>query len=108
MEAPCTLLVQVWALEFHAPIRTSNFFFFIPTAFPNHPRSLWKTGPSNLYLQHADGTPFFWLGDTHWSGFSSAEHFFDSNDPRFKTMFEGMLQMRAKQGGSLNSASRGG
>lgn len=31
----------------------------------------WKHGPlqvsaNSLYLQHADGTPFFWLGDTSW------------------------------------------
>lgn len=57
-----------------------------------------QSSGSNLYLQYYDGTPFFWLGDTHWSGFSSAEHFYESNDPRFRTMFEGMLQVRRQQG----------
>ncbi len=27
-----------------------------------------EVSPSGRYFQHADGTPFFWLGDTNWSG----------------------------------------
>merc|ERR1711924_522113 len=34
---------------------------------------------SGRFLEHADGTPFYWLGDTHWSGFSTAEHWNDTN-----------------------------
>ncbi|MDE7346377.1 MAG: DUF4038 domain-containing protein [Muribaculaceae bacterium] len=25
-----------------------------------------KVSDNGLYLQHEDGTPFFWLGDTGW------------------------------------------
>ncbi|MCC8045974.1 MAG: DUF4038 domain-containing protein [Clostridiales bacterium] len=32
------------------------------------------------YLEHADGTPFFWLGDTHWT-FVTEERFDESNWP---------------------------
>ena len=32
-----------------------------------------RPDPSGRYFVHSDGTPFYWLGDTHWSGFSSAE-----------------------------------
>ncbi|MCD8365611.1 MAG: DUF4038 domain-containing protein, partial [Clostridiales bacterium] len=32
------------------------------------------------YLEHADGTPFFWLGDTHWT-FVTEERFEESNYP---------------------------
>jgi Protein of unknown function (DUF4038) len=27
-----------------------------------------KVAPSGTYLQHADGTPFFFVGDTCWTG----------------------------------------
>ncbi len=50
---------------------------------------------NNRYLQHADGTPFYWLGDTHWSGFSSAEHFDDTNNNSFDSsgsMFKEMVR----------------
>ena len=35
---------------------------------------LWRHGPlrrssDGRYLEHADGTPFFWLADTWWMGF---------------------------------------
>ena len=55
---------------------------------------------NNRYLVHADGTPFYWLGDTHWSGFSSAEHFNDTNNNTFDSsgsMFKEMVNVRAKQ-----------
>ena len=49
-------------------------------------------------MTHRDGTPFFWLADTHWMGLSHREHLFDSNDKRFPSMFKGMVDVRAKQG----------
>jgi hypothetical protein len=30
-----------------------------------------KVANNNKYLEHADGTPFFWLGDTWWFAFAS-------------------------------------
>jgi hypothetical protein len=30
-----------------------------------------RVAPSKRYLEHADGTPFFWLGDTWWMGLTN-------------------------------------
>jgi hypothetical protein len=34
-----------------------------------------QPAPNHRYLEHADGTPFFWLGDTWWMGLSHRLHF---------------------------------
>ena len=57
-----------------------------------------KASGNNRYLTYADGKPFYWLGDTHWSGFSIAERFNQSNDPRFSSMFKGLIDRRVEQG----------
>lgn len=49
-------------------------------------------------MTYRDGTPFFWLADTHWMGLSHREHWNNSNDKRFPSMFKGMVDVRAKQG----------
>ena len=49
-------------------------------------------------MTYRDGTPFFWLADTHWMGLSHREHLYDSNDKRFPSMFKGMVDVRVKQG----------
>lgn len=36
-----------------------------------------QTAPDQRHLQHADGTPFFWLGDTWWMGLCHRLHFPD-------------------------------
>ena len=46
-------------------------------------------------LAYADGTPFFWLGDTHW-GFVAGETW-GSNYPEMESMFKGMVDKRAEQ-----------
>lgn len=46
---------------------------------------------------HADGTPFFWLGDTHWE-FAYGERWDESNHPAMDSMFRGMADKRAAQG----------
>ena len=53
---------------------------------------------NNRYLIYTDGTPFYWLGDTHWSGFNIAERFNQSNDIRYNSMFKGMIDRRKDQG----------
>ncbi|CAF4956306.1 unnamed protein product, partial [Rotaria sp. Silwood1] len=57
-----------------------------------------KPSANNRYLTYADGKPFYWLGDTHWSGFNIAERFNESNDVRFTSMFQGMIDRRVEQG----------
>jgi len=51
-------------------------------------RGFLKTEPGVRYLMYADGTPFFYLGDTHWS--MPAEP--------FDTMFKTIVDERARQG----------
>ena len=36
-----------------------------------------RVAPDHRHLQHADGTPFFWLGDTWWMGLSHRLNFPD-------------------------------
>lgn len=49
------------------------------------------------FLTYADGTPFFWLGDTHWS-FVTGERWDESNHPEMASMFRGMVDRRVEQG----------
>ncbi len=56
-----------------------------------------KVHPSGRYLIHDDGTPFFWLGDTHWE-FAWRESWDRSNHPDMDSMFLGMAKRRVEQG----------
>lgn len=56
-----------------------------------------KVHPSGKYLTYADGTPFFWLGDTHWE-FAFGERWDESNHPQMTSMFRGMADRRKAQG----------
>lgn len=56
-----------------------------------------KVHPSGRYLIYDDGTPFFWLGDTHWE-FAYKERWDESNHPDMDSMFKGMASKRAAQG----------
>lgn len=49
-------------------------------------------------MTYRDGTPFFWLADTHWMGLSHREPLNNSNSKEFSSMFKGMVDVRAKQG----------
>ena len=35
---------------------------------PLYQRGFIRVAPDNRHFEHADGTPFFWLGDTWWMG----------------------------------------
>ena len=48
------------------------------------------------YLEHADGTPFFWLGDTHWT-FVTEERFNESNCPKYESQFKACVDKRIAQ-----------
>ena len=56
-----------------------------------------KISEDKRYFTYGDGTPFFWLGDTHWE-FSYREKWDESNHPAFDSMFKGMVDRRVKQG----------
>ena len=49
-------------------------------------------------LTYADGTPFFWLADTHWWGFSKRLNLDRSNSPDYEKMFYGTIDQRAAEG----------
>lgn len=38
----------------------------VETGIPLHRHGFLRISPSGRHFVHADGTPFFWLGDTHW------------------------------------------
>lgn len=54
-------------------------------------------GFARKLLVHADGTPFFWLGDTHWE-FAFGESWDKSNHPGMASQFRGMVDRRVQQG----------
>lgn len=56
-----------------------------------------KVHPSGKYLIYDDGTPFFWLGDTHWE-FAYKEKWDESNHSKIDSMFKGMAKKRVDQG----------
>lgn len=56
-----------------------------------------KIHSSRRYMTYDDGTPFFWLGDTHWA-FAFGEDWDRSNHPDMTSMFRGMADRRAAQG----------
>ena len=69
-----------------------------PGSLPIYQHGFLKPSSNNRYLTYADDTPFYWLGDTHWSGLSIAERFNLSNDGRFTSMFKGLIDRRVEQG----------
>ena len=56
-----------------------------------------KISPSRSHITYQDGTPFFWLGDTHWA-FAYGERWEESNHPDMDSMFRGMADRRMQQG----------
>lgn len=55
-----------------------------------------KVSDDRDYLEHADGTPFFWLGDTHWT-FVTEERFDESNCPLYDSQFKACVDKRVAQ-----------
>jgi len=51
--------------------------------FCRYRHGILRPNSGGRFLEHADGTPFYWLGDTHWSGFSTAEHWGDTDNTTF-------------------------
>lgn len=55
-----------------------------------------KVSEDHDYLEHADGTPFFWLGDTHWT-FVTEERWDESNCPKYESQFRACVDKRVAQ-----------
>lgn len=55
-----------------------------------------QVSESRDYLEHADRTPFFWLGDTHWT-FVTEEKFNESNCLQYDSQFKACVDKRVAQ-----------
>jgi hypothetical protein len=55
-----------------------------------------RPSPDGHHLEHTDGTPFFWLGDTHWR--LTAERWAESNKEGWPSQFRGTVDRRVAQG----------
>ena len=56
-----------------------------------------KVSPDKRILTYADGDPFFWLADTHWT-FVTEERFAESNAPGTGSQFKACVDKRVQQG----------
>jgi hypothetical protein len=57
-----------------------------------------KVSANQRYLTYADGTPFFWLGDTWWYCPSELVPFKGSSNPKIKSAYKTMIDTRKGQG----------
>ncbi len=63
---------------------------------PIYQHGFLRVGGQGRYLCYDDGTPFFWLGDTHW-GFVIAEPW-ETSEEDFTNSFRGIADLRWEQG----------
>jgi hypothetical protein len=68
-------------------------------------RGFLKVSPNSRYLVYADGTPFFYLGDTHW--ILSHERFNTSNAPGVASQFKYTVDKRVRQGFTVFQSEAG-
>jgi hypothetical protein len=64
-----------------------------------HRHGFLRSSTGATHLTHADGTPFFWLGDTHWR--FAWERWDEANKPGWTSQFRGMVDRRVDQGFSV-------
>jgi hypothetical protein len=67
-----------------------------PAVDPFHAHGFLRVSADGSHLVHADGAPFFWLGDTHWR--LTSERWDASNKPGWSSQFRGMVDRRVAQG----------
>jgi hypothetical protein len=68
-------------------------------ANPNYRHGFIRVSPNRRYFVRADGTPFFWLGDTHWQ-MADWERLNENNAPDAagRSQFHQLADDRAKKG----------
>jgi hypothetical protein len=64
-----------------------------------------KVSGNGRYLTYSDGTPFFYLGDTHW--ILAHERFDTSNAPGVNSQFKYMVDKRVSQGFTVLQSEAG-
>jgi hypothetical protein len=57
-----------------------------------------RVSENGRYLTYADGTPFFWLGDTWWFCPSDRVPYDGSSNPAYDSMYKTLIDTRAGQG----------
>lgn len=57
-----------------------------------------RVSENQRYLTYADGTPFFWLGDTWWFCPSRLCPLEGASDPRYSPMFRTLIDVRRREG----------
>lgn len=65
-------------------------------AMPVHRHGFLRPSEVGTHLEHTDGAPFFWLGDTHWR--FAAEELDHANKPGWASQFRGIVDRRVEQG----------
>lgn len=95
--------VGCWKYRLTAPAETgldgvSGELECIPYSggLPVYQHGFLRVGGQGRYLCHDDGTPFFWLGDTHW-GFVIAEPW-ETEPEDYTNSFRGIVDLRWEQG----------
>ncbi len=68
-------------------------------------RGFLKVSSNGRYFTYADGTPFFYLGDTHW--ILSHERFDTSNAPGVASQFKYTVDKRVRQGFTVFQSEAG-
>jgi hypothetical protein len=68
-------------------------------------RGFLKVSSNGRYMTYADGTPFFYLGDTHW--ILSHERFSTSNAPGVASQFKFTVDKRVEQGFTVFQSEAG-
>ena len=63
---------------------------------PIYQHGFLRVADDGYRIVYQDGTPFFWLGDTHWA-FVAGERWDWSNHPNMTSMFKGMVDKRKSQ-----------
>jgi hypothetical protein len=62
-------------------------------------RAFLTRAPGTRHLSYGDGTPFFWLGDTHWR--FAHERWDEANKLGWTSQFRGSVDRRVEQGFSV-------
>lgn len=72
---------------------------------PIYQHGFLKSSTNGRYLTYADGTPFFYLGDTHW--ILAHERFSTSNAPGVASQFKYTVDKRVRQGFTVFQSEAG-
>jgi hypothetical protein len=68
-----------------------------------HRHGFLRRSAGGRHLEHADGTPFFWLGDTHWR--FTAETWDGATKPSWDSWFRDTVDQRVGQGFTVYQAN---